>query len=241
MISGEEIRARRKHLGFSQGGFAERLGVSRSAVYEWERGKYFPEGENLKNLSEVLGLSIAYIVGETDDPGESITSAEASIFAKEHLLKGSEDGAVKIPMVSKILSASPKENSMHAAEVDWKLSGGSHTLPLETLTKHIREGASQFFAMDTLGDSMFPRICDGERIIFARDAVIENGDFVLLTWGGKLLVRGIIFEKDERIILRAVHKDYEDIHVPPRDSRLCVIGKVVKVIPLPREAGGLWS
>ena len=68
MLTGDEIRQLRKKLRLSQDGLANQIGVSRSAVYDWERNAYSPEGENLINLAKALDVSVAYLIGETDDP-----------------------------------------------------------------------------------------------------------------------------------------------------------------------------
>jgi transcriptional regulator with XRE-family HTH domain len=54
---GARIREGREKAGMSQETLAERLGVSRQAVSKWEMGTSTPTPENLKALSEVLGIS----------------------------------------------------------------------------------------------------------------------------------------------------------------------------------------
>lgn len=76
MRTGNEIRQLRKKLRLSQEGLANLIGVSRSAVYDWEREAYSPEGENLVNLAKALGVSVAYLIGETDDPTPADKTAQ---------------------------------------------------------------------------------------------------------------------------------------------------------------------
>jgi transcriptional regulator with XRE-family HTH domain len=54
---GALIRESRERAGMSQEALAEALGVSRQAVSKWEMGAAVPTPENLKALSEVLGVS----------------------------------------------------------------------------------------------------------------------------------------------------------------------------------------
>jgi len=48
-----EIVELRKRLGLTQGGLAERIGVSRETVSRWEKGHYTPEGAAAKALTEL--------------------------------------------------------------------------------------------------------------------------------------------------------------------------------------------
>ena len=64
----ERIRSLRKQQLMTQGELAEALHVSRSAVSMWEIGASDMVLSTLERLADVLGTSIAYLVGETDDP-----------------------------------------------------------------------------------------------------------------------------------------------------------------------------
>ncbi len=55
-----------KHI--SQKEIALSLGVSQPTVSEWESGKKNPAGKNLIALSELLGCSVDFILGRTNNP-----------------------------------------------------------------------------------------------------------------------------------------------------------------------------
>jgi len=63
-MKGERIMTRkndvvslRSHLGLTQEKFAEKLGVSVSAVGKWETGQYKPRGLSLRALERLAKLS----------------------------------------------------------------------------------------------------------------------------------------------------------------------------------------
>jgi transcriptional regulator with XRE-family HTH domain len=57
MVYSETIRELRKKAGFTQIELAEKTGVSRSTVYDWESGKYPPTDANkIAALEDVLHL-----------------------------------------------------------------------------------------------------------------------------------------------------------------------------------------
>ncbi len=63
---GQRIRALRLANNLTQDEFADRLGVSRSAIAQWETDRAGQVRENLERIAKVLGTSLAYLVsGET--------------------------------------------------------------------------------------------------------------------------------------------------------------------------------
>ena len=64
MTTGEKIKEARKQSGLSQEQLAEKIGVSRSAVAKWERDRGLPDVDNLKALSQLLNVSVDYLLDD---------------------------------------------------------------------------------------------------------------------------------------------------------------------------------
>ena len=62
----EKIKKLRKNKNLTQSELASIAGVTKTAVYNWERGSYSPDGDNLRKLAEALGTTVSYLLGETD-------------------------------------------------------------------------------------------------------------------------------------------------------------------------------
>ncbi|MBR0232757.1 MAG: helix-turn-helix transcriptional regulator, partial [Synergistaceae bacterium] len=58
----------RKEKGLNQKEFAKKLGVSVDSVRRWEQGKRSPDVEKLSDIAKVLGTTVSYILGETENP-----------------------------------------------------------------------------------------------------------------------------------------------------------------------------
>lgn len=58
MSVGSQIKKRRTELGMSQESLAKKIGVSRSAISNWEIERNYPDLQVIVTLSEVLGISI---------------------------------------------------------------------------------------------------------------------------------------------------------------------------------------
>ena len=65
---GEKLKSARKDAGLTQEQLAVKLMVSRQAITKWEADKGMPDLENLKSLSQLLGVSIDYLL----DNGEQL-------------------------------------------------------------------------------------------------------------------------------------------------------------------------
>lgn len=85
------IKQRRKALGFTQEELAERVGVSPTAVTDWETGKSRP-WESLALLSKVLQVSIDWLV-----TGENISEIEFKVNPQTQRLQGLELKVATLP------------------------------------------------------------------------------------------------------------------------------------------------
>ena len=59
----KDLRDLREDMGYSQGGLAGLMCVSRRAVEAWERGEYSPDLGRMATLARCLNVSIEEIMG----------------------------------------------------------------------------------------------------------------------------------------------------------------------------------
>ena len=57
-VAVKTIRELREGKGWSQLELANRVGVTPSTVYNWERGKYEPRASQFRQIAEVFGVSM---------------------------------------------------------------------------------------------------------------------------------------------------------------------------------------
>ena len=82
MTFGEKLASIRKQANMTQNDLAEKLDVSRQAITKWERGKGFPDIDNLQKLSAIFSVSIDELINykvetikyEADSMTETIDS-----------------------------------------------------------------------------------------------------------------------------------------------------------------------
>lgn len=70
------FKAARKELGLSQSDLADRIGVSRTIVSDWEQGRSSPAMDKFSAISQALEKPIAYFFSTRDNPEQFGTSFE---------------------------------------------------------------------------------------------------------------------------------------------------------------------
>lgn len=71
MDTSAKIRKLRDGLGLTQGELADKLGVTYSAVSQWENGRATPRSKVLKQLADLFGVPVSELLGERQVVGSS--------------------------------------------------------------------------------------------------------------------------------------------------------------------------
>lgn len=153
------IREGRQKLKLSQQEFAEALGVTRSAVQQWEReGGTGPARNKQAAVAHLLGLSVAQLMS-----GDVNTAAGPDIRGSVPLLSDVQAGAFKMYV-----------NNLHPGEEDAHEMVPT-SVPVNRYT----------FALRVTGDSMEPEFRDGMIIIVEPDLEPQPGDYVIARNGAE--------------------------------------------------------
>ena len=86
MTFGEKLKEARKEAKLSQEEFAEKIGVSRSAIAKWESDRGMPDVENLKVIASLLNISIDYLLD--DDNRISFNETREAIDLDSYMKTG---------------------------------------------------------------------------------------------------------------------------------------------------------
>lgn len=76
---GDRIREARKRANLSLEELARLSGSNRRSLFDYEKGRVDPRVGDLKKLAEVLGVSVAHLVGEGQDKQQVLPDTEAEI------------------------------------------------------------------------------------------------------------------------------------------------------------------
>lgn len=138
MNAGWKIQTLRKKKGLTQQSLADILGVARTTVLSWEKGAFFPEGENLLNLAKALETTAAYLLGEADafhypDQGETAIRRSQAAKDLEKMIKDLSHGNPDIGMLLRTTS----ENWDNLSEKDIKFISDSIAVALGRVTEDL--------------------------------------------------------------------------------------------------------
>jgi transcriptional regulator with XRE-family HTH domain len=64
----ERLAGGRKRKGLTQARLAKEMGVRLRSIQNWECGIAEPRGRELRKLSKILGLSVAFLLGMDEGP-----------------------------------------------------------------------------------------------------------------------------------------------------------------------------
>ena len=67
MSTGQKISELRKQQGYSLEDLADKLNVHRQTISRWECGRSVPHADDIKKLSDILGVSVDYLVNDEVD------------------------------------------------------------------------------------------------------------------------------------------------------------------------------
>ena len=74
MKLGDKIIYLRRKAGWSQEELSEKLDVSRQSISKWESGQATPDVERIIELSNIFGVSTDYLLKDTSDGGEPLST-----------------------------------------------------------------------------------------------------------------------------------------------------------------------
>lgn len=95
MTLGEKLKEARKQANLSQEKLSEKLGISRSAVAKWETDKGIPDIDNLKILSQLLNVSIDYLLDNGNNMDKSVIKEPIDLSEYEGSNKSKKDKIVR--------------------------------------------------------------------------------------------------------------------------------------------------
>jgi transcriptional regulator with XRE-family HTH domain len=93
--AGERIRAARVAAGLTQESLAREVGVTRSAVAQWETDRAGQIGGNLARIAEILGVSVGHLLtGVSSEGGAAAEHGTELALLRLYRTLGPEDRAL---------------------------------------------------------------------------------------------------------------------------------------------------
>jgi phage repressor protein C with HTH and peptisase S24 domain len=219
---GQRIKYIRTKAGLDQKEFADLLDVKTSAaVSNWEKDKREPDIYTLQKVAKFGGTTVEWLIlGEKENkPNETVSLISPKMSAdavRENFYKYMTKLAMNpFPIVSNLSAGSLKEYS-EASDLE-------DTVVLPYPNKNC-------IVLRVEGNSMKPKIDDGDLVLLDLNKSIKNKDIVAvrLKSGEQMIKRYKNNEPQKSIILYSDNPEYPPTEI--NENKIEVIYRVVKII-----------
>jgi repressor LexA len=196
----ERMRELRVEKGFTQGEVAARLGVTQQAVGRWEKGITSPDPAALLRLAEIFGVSIDDLMGRRTMPNGRVHAYAPAAEAM-------------VPVVGTVRAG----YGALAFEEDYGTEPAS-----------VKDPANYFYLV-VKGDSMEPRIQDGDLALVRKQPVLDDGDLGVVVYGEGEGTLKRYRRRGNAVLLQPFNPAYDTVILSGDDlDSFYIAGKVVE-------------
>ena len=201
----DRLRDARKAKRYSQTEVSRMLGVTQQAVGKWETGRSTPDPQTVARLAEILDTTADALLGLQQAPTAALAVGRNAFSRYTESL---------VPVVGTVRAG----YGALAFEEDYGKEYASVKDP------------QNYFYLVVKGDSMEPRISDGDLALVHRQSTLENGDLGVLVYGsdGEGTLKKYI-QRGNSVILHPFNPAYEELVIKGEElDHLYIAGKVVE-------------
>ena len=204
----------------------ERINTSLAAKRMQDRidelGLTYEAVANMTGFSKSVIYRYAHGQVQKIDLSRLATIAEALDVTPEWLGFGQQrkqkNSAVKIPVLGFVRAGIP-------------MSAVENIIDYEEISESMAKNG-EYFALQVKGDSMEPRICEGDVVIVRKQSIVENGDIAVVLINGDDATVKKFFMTDSGVKLISSNSKYDPFFFTPQEVQSLpveVIGKVVEL------------
>ncbi len=199
----QRLKELRKLRGLSQAALSQLLGVSQQAVGKWETGRSTPDPQTVAAIAAELGVSADYLLGVEGEAPARRGPVAPYRAAQE----------CRIPVIGTV-----------------RAGYGALALEEDYGEEYARvKDPNSYFYLKVKGDSMEPRISDGDLALVHRQNTLNSGELGVVVFGEgegtlkKYVVRG------NTVVLQPFNPAYPSQILVGEDlDHLYIAGKVVE-------------
>jgi repressor LexA len=211
---GKRIRKLRTFLKLTQPEFAEKIGVSKRAVQEWEAERRTPSEPILRQIEQTFSVNPSWL-----------REGKGEMFKPKP--KGNLEFLGAVPFDFVLLPV-PVISDVKAGRGLYSAMAEPSEFKLVWVPKKYADHRLFFFRVS--GDSMKPRLQNKDWVVADLDSSVKNGDLVVVELSNEeIMVKKYRKKREGYVILESYNSDYEPIIVKPEEIKN--IARVVLIVP----------
>nr|DAL06348.1 MAG TPA: Repressor protein CI [Caudoviricetes sp.] len=186
---------------------AKATNIHPSTFSDWKKGKSTPKFDKLEKIASFFNVSTDYLRGATDIRNNQ------EILNKIDVKRG-----FKIPVLGKVAAGIPIEAIEEI--IDW-----------EEITPEMAKNG-EYFALSIRGDSMEPKISEGDVVIVRKQPDVESGEIAIIRINGDNATCKRVIKSSDGFIFISLNPSYAPIHYSVEDIETLpieILGKVVEL------------
>lgn len=201
------IKQLRLSKNLTQDKLAELMNVEKTNISKWENSKNAPSKELLQKLADIFEVTTDYLLGRTVDKSKDD-------FPSIQLIKMNVIGSVR---------------AGYDGCADEEYTGEEEYIPMSEFRGL---PAKDFFVLRIKGDSMYPMLIDGDKVLVQRMSSVDSGSIAVVLYNGdEATVKRVQYVTGgDYLTLIPINTAYPPKTIRGADLEECrVLGKVVKL------------
>ncbi|EPM68799.1 putative phage repressor [Pseudomonas syringae pv. theae ICMP 3923] len=213
---GQHIRKLRKEKGLSQQALAHACGwESQSRIGNYEKGTRQPSLQDIRKIADSLGVSFVDLVAFTDDNAQPLVVKLKD--SAPRLTGKAKEGRVPVVGTAQL------GNEGYFDALDFPPGHGDGYL-------NIHSDDPDAYGLKVTGDSMLPRIKNGEFVLIEPNKSYVSGDEVMVrTAAGRTMIKEYIYLRDGMYRFDSVNAEHPPIHIAEHEIlEIHLVGGILK-------------
>lgn len=198
----ETLKKLRLDRKLTQSEVAKAIGISYQALAGYEAGRHYPSVNLLDKLAKYYNVTVDELIGRYNS--SDIIDITAILFPIIGSVRAGYDG-----------------------EAIEDKTGDYFPVPQTTLAGH---PASDYFVLRVVGDSMYPRFLNGDKVLVKRCDSVDSGTVAVILYNGdEATIKTVEYRKNENWLrLVPANPMYPPKFIEGHDLEQCrVLGKVI--------------
>jgi repressor LexA len=209
---GERLRTARDNKALDQAVLAEKIGVVTRTLQRWEKGEQIPDGIAITRIAKATNVQPTWLL-TGDGEMYPVPVRHENVYALPASRQRRRMRLAEIPLVSSV-PAGKVATMFHPDYVDNYVS-----------VDDIKDPGA--FALKVKGNSMAPRIEDGDIVVVSPQTEARSGDICVIRVNEEDTLKKVKFEGNY-IHLVPLNPEFEPVTVRKKDVNF--VWKVVKLI-----------